>query len=322
MENVKQTILIVDDSRLNILIMKDILQDDYQLFCATSGKQAMDIVRTQEVDLIILDVIMPEMDGYEVCKKIKEDPQTKNIPVIFLSAMEDDKDETKGLEIGAIDYIVKPVKPSIIKARVKNHLELKKYRDILEKLLLVDSLTGLANRRYLDEFFDKEWRRALRSGDVLSVIILDIDFFKQYNDCYGHLAGDDCLRRVGNILKSSVKRAGDLIARYGGEEFAVVLPSTPREGAFIIAEKLRWNVESLKIAHRMSEISDYVTISVGVATERPDRAMVPASLIKKADNALYQAKNKGRNRVYGEYDNQLKSNKVYLQLLENSEQKN
>ncbi|VBB08864.1 nucleotide cyclase [Lucifera butyrica] len=293
----RQSVLIVDDSRLNLMFMKDILKDRYKIFCATSGKQALAITMAERVDLIILDVTMPDMDGYEVCEQIKKNPQTKNIPVIFVSAMEEEENEAKGLEIGAIDYIIKPFNPSILKARVKNHLELKKYRDILEKLSLVDGLTGLANRRYFDEVLDKEWRRALRNGDNLSIILLDVDFFKKYNDHYGHLAGDDCLRQVGNVLKDSVKRAGDLAARYGGEEFAVILPSTPWEGAFIIAEKMRRNIESLQIAHQVSEVSSYVTISVGVASLKPEMDMIPDILIRNADDALYQAKRNGRNKV-------------------------
>jgi diguanylate cyclase (GGDEF)-like protein len=292
MENEKQTILIVDDSRLNLLIMKDILQEDYNVLCATSGKHALAIAMLESIDLFILDVIMPGIDGYEVCSKLKE-----NIPVIFVSAMEEEEEETKGLQIGAIDYITKPISPSIIKARVKNHLELKKYRDILEKMTLIDGLTGVANRRYFDEFLDKEWRRALRNGEDISVILIDVDYFKRYNDYYGHLAGDDCLRQIGAVLKGSVKRAGDLVARYGGEEFAVILPATHRRGALVIAEKLRKDVEALKIAHFMSEVGEHVTISSGIATLTPSQEHNPSMLIKCADDALYQAKATGRNRV-------------------------
>jgi len=292
-----QSILIVDDTRLNIEIMRDILVEDYKIFCATSGKEALDIAMSQCIDLILLDIVMPEMDGYEVCKRLKSHQQTKKIPLIFISAMTNIEDETKGLEMGAIDYIFKPVSSPILKARVKNHLELKKYRDILEKQSFIDGLTGIANRRYFDDTFEREWRRALRSGDTLSLVFIDIDFFKRYNDYYGHLAGDDCLRQVGSILKHSLKRAGDLVARYGGEEFVIVLPSTSLIDAAHIGEKVRSSIESIKVVHQRSEVSEYVTVSVGIATVIPEKNMIPVSLLEQADKALYQAKKKGRNRV-------------------------
>lgn len=299
MEPTTQNILIVDDTRLNIKIMTDILAEDYKIFCATSGKEALDIAMSQSIDLILLDIIMPEMDGYEVCTRLKSDQHTQNIPVIFISAMTNVEDETKGLEMGAIDYMFKPVSPPILRARVKNHLELKQYRDILEKQSLMDGLTGIANRRYFDESFDKEWRRALRSRETLSLVFIDIDYFKKYNDDYGHLAGDDCLRQVGKALKNSLQRAGDLVARYGGEEFVIILPATSLADAARVGEKVRSNIESLRVLHESSEVSEYVTVSVGIASMIPEKNMIPISLLEQADTALYQAKRKGRNRVIG-----------------------
>jgi len=211
---IKQTVLIVDDSHLNLQIASDILAGECKVLTATSGEEALDIVMSVHVDLVLLDVLMAKMDGYEVCQKIKQEPLTQNIPVIFVTAMRNPKDEAKGLECGAIDYIFKPFSPAILKARVKNHLQLKKYRDILENLSQMDGLTGLANRRYFDEVLDKEWRRALRKGETLSVLLFDIDFFKKYNDSYGHLQGDDCLRQVGKALRS-ISRAGDFVALWG-----------------------------------------------------------------------------------------------------------
>lgn len=299
MESIMQKILIVDDTRLNIKIMTDILADDYKIFCATSGKQALDIVMSQEIDLILLDIIMPEMDGYEVCRRLKSDQLSQNIPIIFISAMTNIEDETNGLEMGAIDYIFKPVSSPILKARVKNHLELKRARDILEKQSHIDGLTGIANRRYFDDRFDKEWRRALCKGDILSLVYIDIDYFKKYNDYYGHLAGDDCLKKVGSTLKDSLQRVEYLVARYGGEEFVIVLPSTCQADAARVGEKVRSNIECLKVAHQRSEVSEYVTVSVGIATVIPEENIIPASLLEQADKALYQAKRQGRNRVIG-----------------------
>lgn len=302
MEHTKQKVLLVDDSALDLQILRDILESDYEILCATSGEQALSIVMSDRVDLILLDVLLPGIDGYQVCALLKENVLTKNIPVIFVTALRNAEEETKGLELGAIDYIFKPFNSAITKVRVKNHLELKEYRDFLEKLSLMDGLTGIANRRYLDEVLDKEWRRGLREGDLLSVIMMDIDFFKKYNDHYGHLAGDDCLRRVSRTLKKTVQRGGDFAARYGGEEFVVLLPSTSLENAVHMAEKVRKNIESLKIKHQMSDVHEYVTVSLGVATVRPERYMNPTSLIERADLALYQAKHDGRNRV--RYDGQ------------------
>lgn len=297
MDHRRHCILIVDDTSLNNKIMRDILIDKYEVLVATSGEEALSIAISEKVDLILLDVIMPGMDGYETCRKLKDDPKTRNIPVIFVSAANNERDEIKGLEIGAIDYIIKPSSPAIINARVKNHLELKKYRDILEQLSLIDGLTGIANRRHFDETLEKEWRLALANDNMISLILLDIDFFKKFNDHYGHLVGDDCLRKVVKVLIEALKRDGDFLARYGGEEFAVILPSTSMEKAWNISERLRTNVESLKIAHQESKVSEYVTVSIGVATIKANGNMAPDRLIEKADYALYQAKHEGRNRV-------------------------
>ena len=301
MKNECSKVLIVDDSRTNIAILKDILSDDYEVFSALSGKETLKIAQRENVDLIVLDVVMPEMDGYEVCKRLKADPDTKNIPVIFVTSMGDMEDESKGLELGAIDYILKPVRAQIVKARVRNHLELKKYRDFLENLSKVDGLTGVWNRRHFDEVLDKEWHRAMRGTNLLSVILLDIDFFKKYNDHYGHLAGDDCLRQVAKALKETARRGGDMVARYGGEEFVIIAATSSSEEAQALAEKLKICVEMLAIAHMTAEISDHVTVSIGVATVHPNPCMAVADFLEKVDRALYLAKNGGRNRVAATY---------------------
>ncbi|MBP2654371.1 MAG: diguanylate cyclase [Firmicutes bacterium] len=294
---IKEKILIVDDSRLNIELIKNILIYDYDVITTTSGKEAMVILGKENVDLILLDIIMPEIDGFQLCKMIKQDSQICNIPIIFISARFDEEHETRGLELGAIDYIHKPISPSIVKARVKNHLELKRYRDILEKQSRIDGLTGIANRRYLDEVLNIEWKRALRNGDTLALILLDIDYFKKYNDYYGHLVGDDCLREVGKILLESVKRETDFVARYGGEEFVVLLPSAKLGGALKVGERIRKSIEEAKIEHKKSDTSDYVTVSIGIALQKPSRDQVCSYLVEMADKALYKAKNEGRNRI-------------------------
>ena len=297
MDSLKQKILVVDDVPSNILVLNEILRADYKIFFASSGQECIEIAHMEKPDIILLDIMMPEMDGYEVCGRLKVDPVTKDIPIIFVTAMGEDVDETMGLEIGAIDYIIKPISPLILKARVKNHIKLKMYQDILKNLSLRDGLTGIANRRHFDEFLEVEWRRAMRSSYPICLIMFDIDFFKRYNDDYGHLAGDECLRRVADTTKATFKRAGDLVARYGGEEFSVILPMTDREIASVIAETMRWKVESVKIPHKSSEVSAWVTISVGAISLVPSHDLSHSYLIEEADKALYQAKHGGRNRV-------------------------
>lgn len=293
----KQVVLIVDDIYFNAKFIEDILKDDYLVVIVTSGKECLEYIKHKKVDIILLDVVMPEMDGYEVCRRVKADPVTKKIPVVFLSVKGEIEDETKGLELGAIDYIIKPACTSIIKARIKNHLELKKYNDFLEKLSFIDELTGLFNRRYLDKVLKKEWRYALRTGEILSMLLIDIDFFKGYNDCYGHLEGDKCLEKVATVLKNSVLRSRDVVTRYGGEEFIIILPATPQAGAIKVAKRLQEQLALLKVEHQGSEVSDYVTLSIGTASVDSRDFINEKGIIEMADFALYQAKKQGRNRI-------------------------
>jgi len=294
---IRQRILIVDDTPANIRILQEILGDKHEILFATSGREALDLIAQRPPDLILLDVMMPGMDGYEVCRKLKANPSTRNIPVIFITALDDEQDETRGLEVGGIDYITKPISPPIVRARVRNHLELKRYRDTLEHLSAIDGLTGVANRRRLDEWLEREWRRELRNGAPLSVCLMDVDFFKRFNDRYGHAAGDECLRKIAATLSGMVQRPTDLIARYGGEEFVAVLPETDAAHATMLAEKFRTRVEGLGIPHADSPVADHVTISGGVATTLPSEHAGPADLLKAADGCLYEAKKTGRNRI-------------------------
>ena len=292
-----QTVLIVDDTPANIEILSSILGAEYEVLFATSGREALDLVARQIPDLILLDIMMPAMDGYEVCKQLKANPQTRNVPVIFITALSEEADEARGLEVGAIDYISKPISAPIVKARVRNHLQLKRYRDILEDLTARDGLTGIANRRRLDEFLAQEWLRGRRTQSPLSICLTDIDFFKRFNGCYGHAAGDDCLRRVALALASVSRRPADLVARYGGEEFVCVLPDTDAAGAALLADKFSDAVIALGIPHADSTVAGHVTISGGVATAIPTEESSAAQLLEAADRMLYQAKKTGRNRV-------------------------
>lgn len=294
----KQTILVVDDSPFNIQIIADILKDDCAVLTARSGKEALRIAFSEPFpDLILLDVVMPDMDGYEVCRQIKATEETRDIPIIYLTGMDNDHDEEYGLSLGAIDYITKPFKPSILKARIRNHLQLKYYRDCLTKMGMADCLTGIPNRRRFDETMLMEWRRAIRSGHPLSLIMADIDHFKNYNDTYGHLQGDVCLRKVASQLCKALKRPGDLVGRWGGEEFACILPETDSIGAMILAEQMRTSVIDLAIRHISSPISPVITISLGVTTIYPKPGQDSDELIRRSDEALYKAKKSGRNQA-------------------------
>ncbi|MDH5720062.1 MAG: diguanylate cyclase [Spirochaetia bacterium] len=297
-----QKVLIVDDSKTNVQILTEILGPYYTTHSTHKGSEVLDLAASIKPDIILLDVIMPDIDGYEVCRQLKKESDFKNIPVIFISAMDSEIDEAKGLQLGAIDYITKPVSPAIVMARVKNHLELKTYRDLLEKESLLDGLTGIPNRRNFDLFLENEMKRCKRDEKPVALLLIDIDFFKFYNDNYGHLAGDDCLKLVAKTLASSTNRTGDLVARYGGEEFACILPATDLEAAIILAEKMRMAVNNLKIPHNFSEAAQHLTISMGAAFVYPKENASSEFLINKADDMLYKAKNKGRNRV--EYEKQ------------------
>lgn len=298
MEQLRQTILIVDDSSFNIQIITDILKDYGTVLTATNGADALRIACSEpHPDLILLDIVMPDMDGYEVCRRLKALEATKDIPVIYLTGMSNEQDEEYGLSLGAIDYITKPFKPSILKVRVKNHLQLKYFRDCLTTMGMVDGLTGIPNRRRFDETMLVEWRRALRSGQPLSLIMTDIDYFKNYNDTYGHLEGDACLRKVANKLCETLKRPGDLVGRWGGEEFACILPETVRTGAMFVADQLRTGIINLGIQHASSPIAPVITISLGVTTMIPRPGQDPIELIRYSDEALYKAKRAGRNQI-------------------------
>jgi diguanylate cyclase (GGDEF)-like protein len=292
----KELILVVDDSPTNLAILNVILREAYQVISANNGADALAMAAAEEPDLIILDIMMPGMDGYEICDRLKANPFTRDIPVMFVTAMDQERQEAKGLALGAVDYIAKPVSPPIVMARVRNQLELKRQRDYLRRLSSIDGLTGIANRRAFEEDFDREWRRTLRLKNHLALFLTDIDHFKPYNDAYGHMVGDDCLRLLGQAMGKAMLRPADLLARYSGEEFVGVMPDTDANGAAIVGERLLNAVRALALPHAHSGVASVVTISVGVATCRPTVQMDRASLFKLAGDALYAAKKGGRNQ--------------------------
>lgn len=293
----RPTILIVDDEVSNIEIMNAILEDDYEVCFAMSGAEALDVARATPPDLILLDILMPGLDGFEVCKAIKGDPLLVDIPIIFTTGLGDTEDEIRGLSLGAIDYVTKPVQPVILRARVSNHIELKRLRDQLADLAVRDALTGLHNRRSLEHHLTAEYARLRRSCDWLSVIMVDIDFFKQFNDTYGHPAGDRCIAMVAAALTRAVKRASDISARYGGEEFACVLPGSDPIAAQAVAQEIMLQVQSLNIPHEASNVSPFVTVSIGVASARCNAEAGVDRWIAEADEQLYISKSAGRSRI-------------------------
>ena len=294
------TVLIVDDTPPNIQILAQALRCDYTIQSATNGSAALSLLQeADKADLILLDVMMPIMDGYEVCRRIKQDPTTRHIPVIFVSIMDQLKNQQLGFYLGAVDYIIKPFVLSLVIARVNAHIRLKLKSEMLEKLAFLDGLTDIPNRRGLEETLTKEWGRAKRSGSPLSALMIDVDFFKAFNDHYGHGAGDECLRRVAQVLESGLMRPGDFIGRYGGEEFSVILPDCDTAGAALVAENLRARVAAQKISRAHSAAADHVTISVGYATRIVGTDSSWPDLMDEADKALYLAKTRGRNRISG-----------------------
>lgn len=301
----KPQILIVDDEPINVKILVEALRKDYRIKAATRGNEALAIVTSDDLaerpDLVLLDVMMPKMDGYEVCRQMQENPQTRPIPVIFVTAKRDIEDEEKGLALGAVDYIYKPFAIPIVKARIRTHLNIKHQSDLLESLAMLDGLTHIANRRRFDEAICAEWRRARRESSSISLVMLDIDHFKLFNDHYGHGAGDLALRSVAETLTNAAKRPGDLVARYGGEEFVAILPNTDVEGARYVAERFRLAVEACGIEHAYSPTADHITVSIGFATMVGCAGDLSEVLIASADRMLYLAKASGRNRVEGQF---------------------
>ena len=290
-------LLLVDDHPINIQVLNQIFHEDHEVFVATSGEQALDFCRETPPDLILLDVVMPGMDGLEVCRRLKADPSTADIPVIFVTAHSGPEEETRALAVGGVDFITKPVTPAVVRARVRTHLLLKAHGDLLRALVFVDGLTGVANRRRFDEALQAEWRRNRRSQRPLCLLMLDIDHFKNYNDAFGHQQGDVCLQMVARALSARLGRAADLVARYGGEEFACLLPDCEPAAALGRAQDLRAAVEALALPHPGSSAGPVVTISVGVACMQAGADTDPAGLVAAADAALYAAKRAGRNQV-------------------------
>ena len=295
-ESKAHSVLIVDDTNTNIIALTDILKPEYTIFAAKTGQRAIALAEEFAPDVILLDIIMPEMDGYEIIANLKCHEKTKDIPVIFITSLNNSDDEEKGLELGAADYISKPFSPAIVKLRVGNQIKILQLIRSVERLSLEDQLTGIPNRRSFDRQINREWKRAARENTSLSVLLMDIDRFKAYNDTYGHQQGDVALQSFAKVLEKTLKRPGDFGARWGGEEFIALLSNTDLKSALDIAEQIRKNTEAAEIPCFNGLITK-VTVSIGVNTHIPGDNNTIDSLISGADSALYAAKNKGRNRA-------------------------
>ncbi len=325
----KINILVVDDDQDMRLLLENYLKKlevEKIHFTDTAQKtyellKIADLKADPKVDLIILDIILGDENGIEICKKIKRHPAYKEVPIVMITAQKESDFLKEAFEAGAMDYLKKPIKKIEFMARVNSAIrlrketkarierekellklsaELKKANHKLEKMALVDGLTGISNRRLFDKTLKNELKRAKREKSYISLIMIDIDNFKAYNDTYGHQEGDQCLKKVASVLEENTKRAADFAARYGGEEFAVILPDTAKAGALKVAEDIRKEIIDLKIEHQNSDTSDYVTVSLGVSSiklEKEINQQLIKSFIEKSDQALYQAKENGRNQT-------------------------
>jgi diguanylate cyclase (GGDEF)-like protein len=298
--NDKCRILVIDDEKTNLLILHRILSPEYIILTAKSGSEGLKRAASERPDLILLDIIMPDISGFDVLKALKDDPDLRDIPIIIITGLDNEEDEEKGLLMGAVDYIFKPFKNAIVLARVRTHIQIVQYIRMIEHLNRMDPLTGIPNRRCFNERMVIEWKRAVRENKPVSLMMIDVDKFKNYNDTYGHPQGDALLQAISKLFVSIARRPLDVAARLGGEEFGILLPDTPADIANVMAEKVRVQVEntSIPLANRSSLTS--ITISIGVTSLVPTELSKIEDFIARADANLYTAKKTGRNRVYME----------------------
>ena len=320
----KPAVLLIDDEEAILAGISYVLEKNgYRVVTANGGEQGLEVFKKENLQLVITDLVMDGIGGLEVLKQVKEiEPETM---VVIMTGHGEMDSSIEALRLGASDYLLKPCKEEELLFRVtrcfeklqmlndakKTNEKLKKsvikHQELekslrasnkqLELLSTLDGLTGIANRRTFEKFLEREWKSSMRHTQPATAIMMDIDFFKLYNDTYGHQAGDDCLKKVAHTIEKSLRRPGDLVARYGGEEFVAILSDTPKKGAFGLAEKVRASVEALEIPHQASPVNKFVTISLGVASRVPERGDASSILISEADQSLYKAKQEGRNRV-------------------------
>lgn len=290
-------ILIVEDGLLNQYVLKEILKKTYTLQTAATGEEALRQALEFQPHLILLDIILPDKNGFDILSELKNADDTRDIPVIIITGLDSDEDEEKGLFLGAVDYIRKPFKDSIIKARVATQIKIVKQMQTIERMGLIDALTELPNRRRFNSQMSYEWGRSVRDKRDISMLMLDVDKFKNYNDTYGHPQGDVMLQAVAKALRSSLKRSVDIPFRLGGEEFAVLLPGTDLGGAAIVAERIRADIEAMEVPYLNPDTITRITVSIGAAWIQPQAGDSVTEFIERADHQLYTAKKCGRNQV-------------------------
>lgn len=291
-----EKVLIVDDSVVQAAQLKSILDDEYDVTIAQTAEDGLRCASSEDFSLILLDVVMPGMDGFTLLKKLQEEIITQNIPVILITSLSDVTNEERGLILGAVDYITKPFNPPIVQARVNTHIKLYRYRRQIEQQSMADQLTGVANRRRYERYSAEKWGEAIRLHTPLSICMFDIDRFKVYNDTFGHPAGDKVIAAVAQTASSHLKRSVDFFARYGGEEFVALSMGEPSHKVFEHFKRIRQAVEDLHIPHNPS-VSQWVTVSIGGVTVIPEMGAAFDFYLKIADTMLYDAKKNGRNRV-------------------------
>jgi diguanylate cyclase (GGDEF)-like protein len=295
-------LLLVDDQPAYREALSQMFDTDHALFSARNGEEALALCPIVTPDLILLDLFMPGLDGIEVCERLKADPVTRDVPVIFVTTASDEQTEARGLAAGAVDFITKPFSAAIVRARVSTHITLKRQTDLLREMVFRDGLTGVHNRRYFDDRLRVEAARARRERSALALALIDVDCFKAYNDRHGHQAGDACLRDLAQAIRGAVFRPTDVVARYGGEEFACILPGTDEAGAKVVMTRIAAVLAGRALPHGASSVGPFVTVSAGVALQPAnlpfdDPAIPSEQLLASADQALYAAKTAGRART-------------------------
>lgn len=294
------TLLVVDDQEMNVFVLRSILDEQHRVLVAGNGREALTLSGRERPDLILLDIVMPGMDGIQVCRALKQSEATRDIPVIFVTSQDSPEEETRGLEAGAVDFISRPINASVVLARVRTHLTLKRQQDFLKSQVFVDSLTGAFNRRRFDEYLQFEWHRSTRNASPIGLLMIDVDNFKHINDTYGHVEGDATLVRIVQNLQRNLKRSQDLVARVGGDELVCLIPDAEPFRVQALAERLVESVAATRFEPVAGQGRIPVSVSIGYVTVVPGAGESPQQLIVVADQMLYRAKNNGRNQAYGE----------------------
>lgn len=302
LDNARSTpkLLLVDDQPATLETLYQAFVADFQVQIATSGARALAICQDSAPDLMLLDATMPDMDGFEVCARLKANPASSDIPVIFVTGHNDTAQESRALQVGAVDCISRPINPALARARINSHLMLKLQTEAMYKLDFLDGLTGAFNQRYFDQQLSMELARSARNKSPLNLVLIEVDYFRQFNDCYGYQAGDDCLRQIAGTLKAGLRRPADLVARHGGNTFACLLPETDFDNAMALACELELRVRGRGFSHEKSDAATIVTISLGVAGRVGTAAVDTTGLLALANAQLSKAIQAGRGRVAGE----------------------